>query len=286
MTNRSHVRSISLPSRSHPAALKIEQELNKIRSGEKSSESMTQTICSGLSELEGLHKSMDELLSLPSARQALSHHVNERRVDELSDESVRLLDVCGSTRDVISQLKENAQDLQSALRRRKGDVCVQSSISSYICSRKKMNKDGKKLLAAIKKMDNKDRASPILDQDHQLPAVVGVLGEVNAITISIFQALLLLLTTPVPKRKPTRWSLVSKFVHKGIVKDENIKESESVDFILSAISSGRTDLEKMQIAHEELETLQAGHEGLENGLDFMFRRLIKTRASLLNIVYH
>ncbi|RVW51573.1 hypothetical protein CK203_066550 [Vitis vinifera] len=286
MANRCHVRSISLPTRSHPTILKIQKELNKLRSWETSSRSMSETICTGLSGLEELQKSLDELLSLPSSQQALSHHLNEKWVDELLDGSVRLLDICGSTRDAISQLKQNARDLQSALRRRKGDVCIESSIGNYICSRKKMNKDAKKLLAAMKKMDKETRASPLLDQHHQLSAVIEVLGEVNAISISIFQALLLFLSAPVSKPKPTRWSLVSKFVHKGIVKHENIKELESVDFILSAISGGRADLEKMQIAHKELETLEASIEGLENGLECMFRRLIKTRASLLNIVSH
>ncbi|KAL6345405.1 hypothetical protein AAG906_015888 [Vitis piasezkii] len=272
MANRCHVRSISLPTRSHPTILKIQKELNKLRSWETSSRSMSETICTSLSGLEELQKSLDELLSLPSSQQALSHHLNEKWVDELLDGSVRLLDICGSIRDAISQLKQNARDLQSALRRRR--------------EIKKMNKDAKKLLAAMKKMDKETGASPLLDQHHQLSAVIEVLGEVNVISISIFQALLLFLSAPVSKPKPTRWSLVSKFVHKGIVKHENIKELESVDFILSAISGGRADLEKMQIAHKELETLEASIEGLENSLECMFRRLIKTRASLLNIVSH
>ncbi|KAL6345339.1 hypothetical protein AAG906_015822 [Vitis piasezkii] len=45
MANMYHVRSISLPSRSHPTTLKIQQELNKLRSWETSSRSMPETIC-------------------------------------------------------------------------------------------------------------------------------------------------------------------------------------------------------------------------------------------------
>nr|CAN69954.1 hypothetical protein VITISV_032881 [Vitis vinifera] len=243
MANRCHVRSISLPTRSHPTILKIQKELNKLRSWETSSRSMSETICTGLSGLEELQKSLDELLSLPSSQQALSHHLNEKWVDELLDGSVRLLDICGSTRDAISQLKQNARDLQSALQEEKGR-----------CVHRKQHRQ----LYLFKKED---------EQGCQ-------------------EALLLFLSAPVSKPKPTRWSLVPKFVHKGIVKHENIKELESVDFILGAISGGRADLEKMQIAHKELETLEASIEGLENGLECMFRRLIKTRASLLNIVSH
>ncbi|CBI14780.3 unnamed protein product, partial [Vitis vinifera] len=123
MANRCHVRSISLPSRSHPTTLKIQEELNKLRTLEASSTSTLETICNGLSGLQELYKCLDELLGLPSTQQALSHHQHEKWVNDLLDGPVRILDVCGSVRDVIAQFKEKIRDLQSALRRRKGDLC-------------------------------------------------------------------------------------------------------------------------------------------------------------------
>ncbi|KAL6345250.1 hypothetical protein AAG906_015733 [Vitis piasezkii] len=87
-------------------------------------------------------------------------------------------------------------------------------------------------------------------------------------SISIFQSLVLL-STPVLKPKLSRWSLVSKFMHKGAVSceenAENMKELESVEFSLGAISS---------------------EEAKYKGLECMYRRLVKTRASLLNIISH
>ena len=54
-------------------------------------------------------------------------------VDELLDiRSVRLLDIWGATRDVISQFNENVGDLQSALRRRKGDACIEYKLNLNI----------------------------------------------------------------------------------------------------------------------------------------------------------
>eukprot|EP00261_Vitis_vinifera_P017661 XP_010647434.1 PREDICTED: uncharacterized protein LOC104878561 [Vitis vinifera] len=153
-----------------------------------------------------------------------------------------------------------------------------------------MNKDAKKLLAAMKKMDTRAGASPLLDQDQQLSTVIRVLTEVNAMSISIFQSLVLFLSTPVLKSKPSKWSLVSKYMHKGIVsceeKHDNVKELENMDFAPRAVSSERADLETMQIAHKGLEALEFSIEGLDNGLECMFRHLIKTRASLLNIISH
>ena len=285
MANGCHVRSISLPSRSHPTTLKIQQQLNKLTTLEASSTSALGKTSNGLSGLEELYNCMDELLSLPSTQQALSLHQHEKWVNELLDGPVSLLDICGTARDVISQFKENVGDLESALRRRKGDVCIEISINNYISSRKKMNKDAKKLLAAMKK-DNK---SPLLDQEHQLSTMITVFREVNIMSISIFQSLLLLLSIPVLKSRPSRWSLVSKFMHKGAVSCEESAENtelESVDLALGVLSSEEAKLETMQIALKGVEALEVSIEGLEKGLERMFRRLVKTRASLLNIISH
>ena len=285
MANGCHVRSISLPSRSHPTTLKIQQQLNKLTTLEASSTSALGKTSNGLSGLEELYNCMDELLSLPSTQQALSLHQHEKWVNELLDGPVSLLDICGTARDVISQFKENVGDLESALRRRKGDVCIEISINNYISSRKKMNKDAKKLLAAMKK-DNK---SPLLDQEHQLSTMITVFREVNIMSISIFQSLLLLLSIPVLKSRPSRWSLVSKFMHKGAVSCEESAENtelKSVDLALGVLSSEEAKLETMQIALKGVEALEVSIEGLEKGLERMFRRLVKTRASLLNIISH
>ena len=79
-------------------------------------------------------------------------------------------------------------------------------------------------------------------------------------------------------------------MQKGVVsceeKHENVEELENIDIALSKISSDRADLETMQIAHKGLGTLEVSIEGLDNGLECMFRDLIKTRASLLNIISH
>ena len=79
-------------------------------------------------------------------------------------------------------------------------------------------------------------------------------------------------------------------MQKGVVsceeKHENVKELENIDFALSAISGERADLEKMQIAQKGLGALEVSIKGFDNGLECMFRHLIKTRASILNIISH
>lgn len=291
MAGKYHVRCISLPSRSHPSTLKLEEELNKLKTWESTSTSVS--ICKGLTGLDELYKSMDGLLNMTSIQQVISQHQHEKCVEELLDGSVRLLDICGITRDTMLQIKEHVRALQSALRRRKGDSSIESNINNYTCFKKKLKKDVKKLITELRQMENKWGAiSPVLAQDHHFSAVIRVLREVCVMNVSVFQSLFLFLTVPLSKPKATRWSLVSKLMHKGVIaceeKQENVNEMEVADAALSTLCrnapSEGVDAEKIQSAHKKLEDLEIGIEDMENGLGCVFRSLIKTRASFLNII--
>lgn len=281
MASRFNLRSISLPSRSHPSTIKIEEELNKLKTWEASSTTTSESICIGLSGLLNLYNSMDDLLNMPSTQEVLFRHRQEKCLEELLDGSVVLLDICSIARDKLSQFKEQVQDLESALRRRKGD----SSEENYISLRKKMKKEAKRLIAGLKQMDNKTVASQLLYQNDHICAVIRVLREVNTFSSTIFQSLLMFLSTPVSKTKQSKWSLVSKLIHKGVIaSEENMNELESVDEII--LSEGTSNTEKMQLAHEKLEALEKSIEKLENFSECVFRRLIKSRFFLLNIISH
>ncbi|KAK3029153.1 hypothetical protein RJ639_039708 [Escallonia herrerae] len=291
-SNRLNIRSNSLPFRSHPSALRLEEQLSKLNTwGEGSSTPMADTICSSLSATEELYKCLDDLLGLPLTQQALSLHQHEEWANELLDGSVRLLDICSAAREFMSQLSKYASDLQSALRRRKGDSSMESNIAKYTSFRRKMKKESKRLLTALKQMDNKNGALSLINQDHRLEMMIRVLKEVSTRTISIFQSLLLFLSVPISKPKPAKWSMLSKLMHKGAItceeEQENVNELESVDAALwSLCKYGSNEGQKVQIAQNRLEALEADIQGFENALDCMFRRLIKARASLLNVFSH
>ncbi|KDP43730.1 hypothetical protein JCGZ_22357 [Jatropha curcas] len=275
MANRYNVRSISFPSRSHPTTLKIEEQIKKLKTLVISSES----ICHGMLGLEDLYNGVNELLNLSSTQQVLSHHQNGKFLDRLLDGSVRLLDICGITRDVLLQFKEQVQSLQSAFRRRKGDSSLESNIDNYACFRKKMKKDAKKFIAVLKQMDTKLEASLLEDQDYHL---IQLFKEVSLVTSFTFQSFLSFLSTSRPKK--TRWSVISKLMNKGAIeceeKQEIVNQLESVDSLLKE----RLNAEKMKIAQKGLEALEMSIGDLENCLENMFRLLIKTRASILNII--
>ncbi|KAJ1378704.1 hypothetical protein SESBI_47557 [Sesbania bispinosa] len=291
-SGRYGVRSISLPTRSHPSTVRIEEELSKLKSWEASSTSKVETIYYGLSGLAELHKCIEELLKLPLTQQALAQHKNEKWVNELLDCPVRFLDQLGKTRDAILLMKARVEELQSALRRRKvGDLDMESNLSAYWSLRRNMRKECTKSLLLLKQIDESFGASPPLDLNNHLSAVVRVLREASLITSSVLQSLVVFLSSPVLRSKLNKWALVSRLMQKGVFacndQHENINELEKVDFAVSSLvmeyPSKGVEAEKIQSAHGRLEALVVAIEGIESGLECLFKRLINTRVSFLNI---
>ncbi|KAK7258136.1 hypothetical protein RIF29_32616 [Crotalaria pallida] len=282
MANKYHVRSNSLPSASHPTTVRVEEQLRNLKNCEAAT-STSDSLGTSLCLLQDLYICLDDLLNLASTQKLISHHRGENCVEEILDGSVRLLDICGITRDTISQIKENVQALHSALRRRKGDSSIERSVTEYNLFIKKVKKNAKKLISSLKQMDSKFGVSPLLNQDQDLAALIRVLREVIAMNMSIFQSLLSFLVIPSSKSKVT--IMVAKLMKKGEQShEENSNELQCVDAAISTLLSDGTNVEKIQAARERLEALENAIESLENGLESVFRHLIKTRASLLNIM--
>ncbi|XVF18119.1 hypothetical protein REPUB_Repub10bG0184600 [Reevesia pubescens] len=298
-SNRYSVRSISFPARSHPSTLRMEEELNKLRSWQGASPSNAETLSNSLLGLAELYIGIEDLLNLLLTQQTLAQHQNKKWNNELLDCSLKHLDLCGNTRDAILSMKQSAIELQSALRRSKGgELSIEINISAYICSRKTMKKEIANSLASLKQMDNNRLMSefPQLEQNRHISAVVGLLREASLITASIFHTLLLFLSPSFLKPKPSKWSLVSKLVRKGLSltaceEQHNMNELERVDVAVSNLlqqssKEGFDQEEKLQPAKVKLESLDAIFEGFEDGLECLFRSLIPTRVSLLNILSH
>ncbi|XP_028777262.1 uncharacterized protein LOC114733949 [Neltuma alba] len=285
MVMKYHARSISLPSRSHPTTIKVDEELNKLKTWEVTSTPTSDSVRTGLSLLGHVYTSLDELLHMSSIQQAISQHQADHCVEELLDGSLRVLDICGITRDVLLQIKENVEALHSAVRRRKGDSSVEKSVAEYKFFTKKMKKNVKTLITDLKQMESRFGATPLLNLDDQMASVIRVIREAILMNVSIFQSLLAFLVMP----KEAKWFVVARWMHKGTVEacedtSEIANELKSVDSVLNSFASEGGRFEKMKIVHTRLEALEMAIEGLENDLQIVFRRLIKTRASLLNII--
>ncbi|CAJ2635872.1 uncharacterized protein LOC123882421 [Trifolium pratense] len=297
-TNTKHstkygVRSISLPTRSHPSTIQIEEELIKLKSWETSSTSKSETLCFGLSSLTKLYICIEELLKLPLTQQALSQHKNEKWVDELLDFPLRFLDLLSKTRDDVLLMKGKVEELQSFLRRRRKVGDIENHVGEYWCLRRKMRKECTKSILLLKQIDGSIGSSFIsLDLNNHLCSIVKVLIEASLITSDVLQSLVVFFSSPILGSKVNKWSLVSRLIQKGVFgcdnQNENINELEKVDFGVSSLImeslSKDAEAEKIQSAHGRLEALVVAIEGIENGLECLFKRLINTRVSFLNII--
>ncbi|XP_017696813.1 uncharacterized protein LOC103701160 [Phoenix dactylifera] len=290
----SHVRSISLPSRDHLFALRVEQEVYKLRTCVVSCSLSSQEMCNGLRRLRDLYDCIEELLHLPHNQQALCHPHRKEWLEEELDGSVKVLDLCGTLRDKLVTMKEHLQDLQLALRRR-DTTSIESRLHACIRSGKKAQKDIKNCRRPSKQVSSKSSPYTAVDMDSDLSIVVHLLMEAREIAISLLRsASRLLSVSRRPKRKTSRWSFVSNALQKRkVASEEEHKETSDMgneDFSLcvsvsyDCISCKDVDGEKVPKAQDRLETLKAKMEDLETQLECLNRRLIQNRVSLLNIL--
>ncbi|XP_043709829.1 uncharacterized protein LOC122658779 [Telopea speciosissima] len=298
-TSSKHARCISLPSRSHPLTQRVEKQLCRLRSSsEATSYCSSSSLHQNLGCLTDLYDCIDELTQLPHTQQALAHGRHDPWIEDVSDASLRLADACGTTRDALSLMKEHLQDLQSALRRRRGgEIGPEKEIARYLSSRKKMNKEIRNCLAELKRKGSKRPSSITLDGDHDdLVATLSILKEVETVTVSTLESMLSFVSNPKTRSKASGWSLFSRMVQTQRIACEEqaleMNEVEKVDMALSALvnhkscKGNETKQVQIQDVQQWLEGLELSIKDLEEGLQCMFRRLIKSRVSLLNILSH
>ncbi|KAI3969031.1 hypothetical protein MKW92_050521 [Papaver armeniacum] len=237
-----HVRSISLPTNSHPLTLAVEEQLCQLKATSSSS------ICQNLSGLQKLYECVEDFLSTQDGK----------CLDTVLDGSIMLLDVCSIIKDVLSQMRQSVQELQSSIRRRSNEV------SEYMISSKKITKVIRKCLANIK--NNKKNNTEI-----------SLLAEVEATTLAVFESILSFVSVPKQNK-----SLISKLtITKRVAHTEETSEVMKVENMVKSLTKGIEEKNAQKI----LGSLEITLQDLEDGLETVFRCLIKHRVSLLNINY-
>ncbi|KAI3824248.1 hypothetical protein L1987_05698 [Smallanthus sonchifolius] len=272
-------RSISLPSTLHPTSLCVEAELNKLRAWEtrscSSSETLTaETVQTGLVGLSEVYRCAEELVYSSLTQ-------NGKALENALDHSLKLLDTCGVVRETQQKLKEQALCLQSSFRRRGTESRFEDEISSYLRLRKKLKKEASKCIRSLKGSERKFTVV-VSFKDYHLAMVVKVLRDVNVKTSRVLRFLLMFLSSPGTTNKKRRGgcSLIRKL--RPTEKGEKIaNEVGSVDGALLCVLHGT---EEMTMANRKLESLVISLDSIEAGLDVLFRRLIRYRVSILNVL--
>ncbi|KAF3796662.1 hypothetical protein EJ110_NYTH00853 [Nymphaea thermarum] len=278
--NSFHLRSISLPSTSHPTVGQVEECLNLVKRWVESStlkKSDCSSVTTGLCHLKGLHLSTIDFLQLPLTQQSLRRQ--ENWVNETMEALVGLLDVCEMAKDSSSRLREQYQFLNSLVRRR--DSSLHESIGLYQSIRKKMKKDMVKCLRSLRSVRIKRAAADDA-------VICGTLSDVIANTISVFELLI-----PVISGQNSSESAFSKLRFLGSKKcdmsDEctSTSEIDRLDAVLHAAygsSSKESREDSIRRAQKHMVAFDNYLSDIEPELESMWRCWVAKRHDSSDIV--
>ncbi|KDP31976.1 hypothetical protein JCGZ_12437 [Jatropha curcas] len=267
------LRSISLPSTSHPLNLSIEEQLYKLKA------SQSQSIGKKLSGLKNLLECVDDSLQLQSAKQTLSHERQSLCAENALNGSLELLDLCDTTRGFFSQMKEYLQELELSLRRRKGT----SEVDAYMVSRKQLNKLIKKCLRNLNRKERNCSTEALYNNSN----VISMLRGVEEMSFAVLKSILSFISQPKAK---TKSSVISRLMQSKRVSCEvEVEDNEvgNIDSELLILKSSK-DINCLQLQNvlKGLESLESTIQEAEEELDCIYRQLVKIRVSLLNIMNH
>ncbi|CAN8257811.1 unnamed protein product [Cochlearia groenlandica] len=251
-----HVRSNSFPSRLHPQVAHVDEQLARLRSSEEVSTSSSSSVCQRLENIQDLHDSLDKLIRLPITQHSLAQEKNKKVVEELLDGSLRILDLCNISKDALSHMKEGLMEIQSILRRKRGDLSVE--VKKYLASRKSIKKTFQKVQKSIKVAPTEE--------------LLAVFGDAEAITIALFDSLFSYLSG---SKNCNKWSLVSKLMNKNKKVTCEVQENEFTK-VDSEFQSGKT------LKMEDVQMLESIIQDFEDGLESLSKSLISCRVSILN----
>ncbi|KAL3641079.1 hypothetical protein CASFOL_016047 [Castilleja foliolosa] len=265
-----HSRSNSFPSQSHPSINDVEDHMERLKASQATS---TSSICANLTSLRDLHDGINNMIQMPSIQQALSLEQGQTWINELLEGSLKLVDLCGVSRDIVQLTKESVQDLESSIRRNKVETSATSAgINAYVASRKKIIKMVNKCNKNLKSSSNQDSKA--------LPTIGAMLKEAESFDFSILKSVLTLLSGENNKKS---WSLLSKFTQSSSTVHFELAQAE--DLCLLNIHKSRKSIDNKNMLNQ-LKTSEMTIQEVEEGLDALFRSLVKTRVSLLNVLSH
>ncbi|XP_043714510.1 uncharacterized protein LOC122662869 [Telopea speciosissima] len=273
-----HIRSISLPCNSHPLISQLKDKINVLRSWE--SEAITTrpssaSLCAVLNHLKNLHDCLDDLLDLPQTQDSLRRRSDW--VEKLLEDFLRFVDVYGIFQASLVALKEEQLTVQVAIRRRD-----ESKMSSYVKALKKMDKEMRKLTSTVRCI-GKSSSSALTFVSNGDAELAAILRDVNEVTVMVSVALFHGMSSSSSSAKSwmVGWRLSKRY--QKMKEEKGIREFEEAGVqSLSCLRKKGND--EMRMALGKLQTLEDCIGRIESGSERVFRSLINTRVSLLNIL--
>ncbi|XP_042509229.1 uncharacterized protein LOC122084874 [Macadamia integrifolia] len=284
-----HVRSISLPCKSHPLLSQLKDKIDDLRRWESELNAATTTtttttgvstsacLCDGLTHLKNLQHCLDDLLHLPQTQESLRRRSDW--VENLLEDFLRFVDVYGIFRIALLALKEQQLTAQVAIRRRD-----ESKMVSYVKACNRKDKDMRKLASVVRCIGKWSAPAMSSDSDAELAAI---LRDVTQVTVSVSVALFNGISSSSSSSAPGSWMMtgwrLSRKTQK-IKKQKGIREFEEAEVQSLQLLRKKGDEEVMRMTLRRLQALDDCIGGIESGTEKVFRSLINTRVSLLNVL--
>lgn len=309
------MRSASLPcNRVHPLTPQLRDELNELRvwatAARPDNKSGSDRVCEGLARLKGVLDSLDDVLQLPQTQDALSSRAEI--IENLLEDFLRFVDVYGIFRGSVLGLKQELSGAQVAIRRKDA-----SKLGLHIKAQKKIANEIGKLVSTVGSISEQPIPCTLATPNHQTCCndddsedLLLVIRDVHRLTSSVSAGLFSGVSGSFgPGRKPI-WvglglSRRPKKEDDGIDQEfqgvigqvENLmaglKKNNKGSSSSSSSDNQDGDQEKRRKNEEmRMEVLKRMQEmedcvgEMERESERVFRSLISTRVSLLNILTH
>ncbi|PIA46926.1 hypothetical protein AQUCO_01500449v1 [Aquilegia coerulea] len=273
-----HIRSVSLPCRSHPLISQLNDEINDLKTwlSESDDERNSFWLCDGLIRLKNLHDSFNDYLQLSKTQESLCRRSDW--IEKLLEDFLRFIDVFGLFRATLVTFKEEQSLAQVALRRRD-----ELKIVSYVKNRKKIDKELKKLVSNVKLIGKCSVIShESLSSYNDDAELVGILQDLNEVTVSFIVSMLNAISASSSMTSCIGSKMLMK-KNKQSKSEQRIQEIEEIQ--MEDLRSLRKEGDKeVRNILKKLEVLENCVVEIESESGKMFGSLMNTRVSLLNIV--
>ncbi|KAF7137571.1 hypothetical protein RHSIM_Rhsim07G0254400 [Rhododendron simsii] len=272
----SHFRSTSLPCTSHPLIYQLKDHLNHLKSWAASGSTPdTRTsawLCDGLARLKTAHDYLDDILLLPQTQDSLRHQPDW--IERLLDDFLRFVDAYGIFQTLVFTLKQEHSAAQVAVRRKD-----ESKVETYAKAMRKMEKEMGDLVSTVRCTTRSPSNNFVCNVDAEL---VEVILDAKEATALVSTALFSGISSSLVSKKPS-WIWLG-FAKKGRVED-GIQEFKQVgtECCLWGLRKKR-DEELRMVLLKRMNELEDCIVKIGMGSERVFRSLISTRVSLLNVL--
>ncbi|KAK7311008.1 hypothetical protein RJT34_08850 [Clitoria ternatea] len=270
-----HIRSISLPCRSHPLISQIKDEITDLTLWVSTSKSTPQTftnISHALTLLKDTHETLQHILHLPQTLESLRSH--PLLVENLLEDFLRFVDAYGMFQTSILSLKEQHSSAQIAIRKRN-----ESKVVAYAKAKKKMANEMQRLVCGLRRVTQRQQPKVLISTFVTDAEVRHVIADVMSVTMSVSVALFNGIAMSFSSRRLSLAQMV-KLSRKSAKNElEGIEELREQESLRNLKKKGDEEIRTVLKRMRDLEECICG---IESVCDKVFRALINSRVALLN----